>query len=103
MNKKPDTPDNKKSPLPRIAVIVIIILLIAAGMVWHHKTSPYHLLTVEPGVLYRSGVLKPNNLQKVVDKYGIRTIVGLRLLHEKEPQTDWYQQEKIFCQKNNLY
>ena len=85
-----------------IIVIVALTLLISGALVWHHKTKPYHLLTVEPGVLYRSGVLKPHNLEKVVSKYGIRTIVGLRLMQEREPQPDWYNHEKEFCEQNGL-
>jgi protein tyrosine phosphatase (PTP) superfamily phosphohydrolase (DUF442 family) len=81
---------------------VVLTLVISGGLVWHHKTKPYHLRPVEPGVLYRSGVLKPHNLKKVVDKYGIRTIVVLRLSREGDPQPDWYNQEKEFCERNGL-
>jgi protein tyrosine/serine phosphatase len=66
----------------RVIIAVLVTLALAGGvtggLVWHHKTSPKHFLTVEPGVLYRSGRLRTHNLEKVLDEYGIRTVVNLR-------------------------
>lgn len=65
----------------RIAVYVLSALtagaLLAVGLVWQHSRQPKHLLTVADGILYRSGLLRSENLEKVLDEYGIRTVVSL--------------------------
>jgi protein tyrosine/serine phosphatase len=61
------------------AVLVVALVLIVA-----HRLAPRHLSTVEPGVLYRSATLPPDQLQDVVDRYGIRTVVNLRSARENE-------------------
>jgi protein tyrosine/serine phosphatase len=96
------SPRNKTINRRTIIVFVAGILVVSGSLFWHQKTKPYHLLTVEPGVLYRSGALKPHNLKNVVDQYGIRTIVSLRHRWEEDPQPDWYNQEKEFCARNGL-
>jgi protein tyrosine phosphatase (PTP) superfamily phosphohydrolase (DUF442 family) len=61
-----------------LAVAALVLVgAVAGGLVWHHKASPNHFLTVTPGVLYRSGLLRSQNLEYVFDKYGIKTIVNL--------------------------
>lgn len=39
---------------------------------------PKNFGVVEPGVLYRSGELTPAAMRRVVDRYGIRTVIDLR-------------------------
>ncbi|MFV1959828.1 MAG: tyrosine-protein phosphatase [Planctomycetota bacterium] len=67
---------------------LLIALLIGAVLVWPHQQSPSHLQTVTPGVLYRSGFLRAKNLRKVIDEYGIRTVVDLSTAREKA-KDDW--------------
>ena len=50
---------------------------VAALLVAEHRAGPKHLLTVAPKVLYRSGLLRPQNLENVIDAFGIRTLVNL--------------------------
>ena len=62
----------------RVVFLVLLpVGLTAAGLVWHHKSGPKHMLAVKPGILYRSGFLRPHNLRKVLEKYGIKTVVNL--------------------------
>jgi protein tyrosine/serine phosphatase len=61
-----------------IAVAALVLVgAVIGGLVWHHQASPNHFLTVTPGVLYRSGLLRSQNLEYVFDKYGIKTVVNL--------------------------
>lgn len=61
-----------------LAVVALVLIgAVTGGLVWRHKTSPNHFLTVTPGVLYRSGLLRSQNLAYVFDEYGIKTIVNL--------------------------
>jgi protein tyrosine/serine phosphatase len=48
------------------------------GLVLSHRLAPKHLLTVDPGVLYRSATLPTEQLTALVDRYGIRTVVNVR-------------------------
>lgn len=47
--------------------------------------------SVEPGVCYRSGQLKPKSLAKYVKKYGIKTIINLR---GENKDCGWWREEK---------
>jgi protein tyrosine phosphatase (PTP) superfamily phosphohydrolase (DUF442 family) len=58
-----------------------------------YRLGPKHLLTVEPGRLYRSAVLPPEQLADVVERYGIRTVVNLRSELENG-KGDWYAAQK---------
>lgn len=61
-----------------VALLLALVVLVAAGLVVRHRLAPKHLLTVTPGVLYRSASLPPEQLAEVLDRYGIRTVVNLR-------------------------
>lgn len=54
---------------------------------------------VKEGVLYRSG--QPGRLGwlKILDDYGIRTVVCVR---EYNPVADWFQLENDVCQHRNI-
>jgi len=56
---------------------------------------------VQPGALYRSGVLKPHHLETVIQRYGIRTVVNLRSVKERS-DGEWYQREKAICASANV-
>lgn len=61
------------------------------------QQSLRHFAVVRPGVLYRSAQLTPLGLQRLLDEYGIRTIVTLR---EGNSQAD--QEEQAFCERRGL-
>ena len=81
-------------------IAAAVVLLVGAGLVWHHKTSPYHFNEVAEAVLYRSGTLRPHNLEKVLDEYGIRTVLNVR--SEKENGDAWHAQEARICRARNV-
>jgi protein tyrosine/serine phosphatase len=55
----------------------VVIAVVAGGAIYWHQTALYHFATVESGVLYRSGLLETHQLERVLDSYGIRTVVSL--------------------------
>jgi len=72
--------------------LALATLLIAAMLVIDHRLGPKHFEAVEPAVLYRSAVLPPDQLEEVVEDYGIRTVVNLRSTLENE-KGDWHRQQ----------
>jgi len=84
--------DARRRPLLLGALVLGAVLLVAGGLVVRHRLGPKHLLTVTPGVLYRSGQLTPAQLADVVDRHGIRTVVNLRAENEYA-RDDWYREE----------
>ena len=61
---------------------LLIIALVALGVVggtvaFHFATRIYHFEAGEEGVLYRSGLLEPAELERAIEAYGIRTVVSL--------------------------
>jgi protein tyrosine phosphatase (PTP) superfamily phosphohydrolase (DUF442 family) len=69
--------------------VAAVSLCVAAALIVDHRLGPKHLSTVEPGVLYRSATLPPEQLEGVIDDYGIRTVVNLRSVLENE-RGDWH-------------
>ena len=85
----------------RTAVLIIIALVIGGGCIWHHKTQPYHFKVVEPAVLYRSGWMKPEDMDKIINKYKIQTVVNL-CVPEESTYRENYKDEQRVCQKNRV-
>jgi len=70
------------------AALLVTSLAITLALAAAHRLAPKHLLTVTPGVLYRSATLSPEQLARVVDRYGIRTVVNVR--SELENEKPWH-------------
>ncbi len=83
-------------------IAIILIVGITLFFVARHKLGPYHFKTVKDDVLYRCGSLRPYNLEYVAKKYGIKSIVSMRLQTEGDWEVNWYENEKNFCKENNL-
>jgi len=82
---------------------IVLLATVTAGMVWYHKSRPYHFLAVTPGVLYRSGWMKPHDLDKIIKKYGIKTVVNLCLSSEGTYlQNNNYLKEQQICAGNGV-
>lgn len=65
--------------IPRRKALLLAVLAASAGglAVWLLR-GPYHFLVVEEGTLYRSGLLAPDELERVLRRHGIRTVVNLQ-------------------------
>lgn len=69
---------------------------------WHQEKYYRNLVTVQPGILYRSGQMTPQGLERIIYEYNIGTVVNLRgsdtlkLSHS----TDW---EEKLCFKSFIY
>ncbi len=80
---------------------ILLAAALSGGLVWYHHSGPYHFLTVTEGVLYRSGVLKPGELERVIEGHKIQTIVNLRTQVEMA-SGDWYALESGVCRKKGV-
>jgi protein tyrosine/serine phosphatase len=60
---------------------------------------PNHLITVKPGILYRSACPKPDELEAVIRRYGIRTVVNLCIASEKTHPSRYALEEPV-CASN---
>jgi tyrosine-protein phosphatase SIW14 len=57
---------------------------------------------VRPGVLYRSGQLTREGLERLIHDHGIRTVIALRDSYPAgKPPPDWDEEE--YCLKEELY
>lgn len=79
-------------------LIIALIGLVVAAWVWQHKARPYHFRTVEQGVLYRSGQLNPTELEGVLERYRIRTVVNLQ--PESINALPWHARQAAVCEAN---
>lgn len=83
--------------------IVIVLALIIVPIVYavHEGRQMKNFRVVREGVLYRSGQLSRQGLERVIHDYGIRTVVTLRDAHAPgQPPPD--QAEQRFCEKNDI-
>jgi len=85
-------PFRSRSALTVVGSLLAITLVVGAALVMRHRNGPKHLRTVTSGVLYRSGQLTPEQLEDVVSRYGVRTVVNLRSENERT-RGDWYARE----------
>lgn len=82
---------------------MVILVLAITGWTLHEKTEAYHFVTVTPGVLYRSGWMKPHGMNEVIKEYGIRTIVNLCLPSEEMSlKNNNYLNEREICQEHRV-
>jgi tyrosine-protein phosphatase SIW14 len=82
-----------------LAALAVIALSGSGCLIAYLLWPPYHFLTVEPGVLYRSGQLGPRALEQVCREARIRTIVDL--VGEKRDRSE-VQNEVEFSRKNGI-
>ena len=81
----------------RVVPGVGVVLLIAAVPLLyssHRQTTFRNFRVVEDGVLYRSGQLDPDTFRRVLDEYGIRTVITLRTVRDSSrPFPDEWERE----------
>lgn len=68
---------------------------------WRYSTFRIskNFAEVDPGKFYRSAQLTPDELQEVIDTYGIKTVVSLRGAPEHAP---WFQPQVDVLKKNGV-
>ncbi len=82
------------------AMVAALGLIVTVALVLHHDAQPKHLRMVAPGILIRSGLLRPQNLERVLDEYRIHTVVNLVPdLPENEHRL---REERRICQANGV-
>jgi protein tyrosine phosphatase (PTP) superfamily phosphohydrolase (DUF442 family) len=86
-------------PFPRSRrsriLLAVVALLVLGGLaaIWADRHLPYyHFRTVQAGAFYRSGQPTGPELERVIDRYGIRTVVNLRD-EAARAGSDWWEQE----------
>lgn len=82
----------KKILIPPAAIIILLI-----PVTYFYFTFMIH--PVIPGEVYRSAQLSPENLDKNIQKYHIRSIINLRGIDEEE---EWFQNEQQIAEKNKV-
>ena len=82
----------------------MLAVLVVVGLVLTVKYSRWYVLpkrfrVVEAGKFYRGGYTQPWPLTRMIEKYGIRTILSLYCLPEDDPR---YQKEQAIVKKFGL-
>jgi tyrosine-protein phosphatase SIW14 len=85
-----------------LAVLTIGFLIVGpSALVYVWDREMRNLRTVQPGVLYRSGQLSPEGLERVVHDHVIRTVITLRDAEiPGDPPPDLKEEE--FCKKMGI-
>jgi protein tyrosine/serine phosphatase len=82
-------------------LVVAVIVGVPVGYAAYRNANLRNFAVVKPGVLYRSGQLSINGLERVVHDHGIRTVVTLRDASvEGERPPDW--REELWCKEHDL-
>ena len=80
----------------RVALGTLAVLLVVAVPLLysaHRQTHLRNFRVVEDRVLYRSGQLSPDVFERVLDEYGIKTVVTLRTTRDSRPFPDDWERE----------
>jgi tyrosine-protein phosphatase SIW14 len=80
----------------------VLAMIVAAPLVYssHQSTYMRNFRVVEDGVLYRCGQLPPSAFERVLDEYGIKTVVTLRTSRTAAPPPDTW--EEGICAARNV-
>lgn len=85
---------------PQTLLALGVLLVVAAGPVAFYRHRELHernFRVVADGILYRSGQLTPEGLDRIIQERGIRTVVSLRKNHERSD--GW---EEAFCAERGV-
>ncbi len=79
----------------RYVTLLICTALVGCGLGVYDNYAPLTVFdnfhVIEDGVAYRSAQLDADSLARVIDQYGIRTVINLRGEHDDEL---WFQSER---------
>ena len=93
--------DGKGKRLARAVIVLAAMLVMSGAGIYHHKTGPEHFAVVDDGILYRSALLTPNNLERVLDRYSIKTVVDLSAEHDPKRQA-LHEEEAGICRTKGV-
>ena len=84
----------------RVVVGIVIVVLCVLGV----KEGRYFILidnfgVVEEGKIFRSGQMRPYQLDRLIRKYGLRTVINTR---EMEAPARWMESESEVCRRNGV-
>jgi protein tyrosine phosphatase (PTP) superfamily phosphohydrolase (DUF442 family) len=84
-------------------VIAILLAVAAAGLTWYLRFQTYHLLTVQDGVLYRTGNRSMREFKNSLRASHAKTVVCLVDSNElADPAKPMFAQEKNYLDSNNV-
>jgi protein tyrosine phosphatase (PTP) superfamily phosphohydrolase (DUF442 family) len=63
---------------PPSLILFAIVVVVLGVLRWHWSHMNGRFFTVVEGELFRSGALRPDRLQRKVQRYGIRAVIDLR-------------------------
>ena len=94
----------KFRPITKAIVIkTVSFIVFTAFLLWVWQSSIVRLsknfYEVDPGKFYRSAQLSPTELDEVVKKYGIKTVISLRGAPEN---SYWVPKQKEVLEKNHV-
>ncbi len=81
----------------RMAFAVVVVVAAVATTAWMTQESRRNLYvwdhwdTVKPGILYRSGQLRPEQLSEAIRRYGLKTVVNFQVPGPK------VEEERALC------
>jgi uncharacterized protein (TIGR01244 family) len=81
-----------RSARARFALVGLLLVAAGAGVAALLSPSYYHWVAVKEGVLYRSGQLEGDDLERAIREHGIRTVLNLRGIPERD-RGEWYAAE----------
>jgi len=85
-----------------VALTAAIVIGLPLGHAHHRQAHLRNFKVVRPGVLYRSGQLSLDGLDRLIDAFGIRTVVSLRDSDDgHSPPPD--AAEEAFCRKVDVH
>ena len=68
--------------------------------------APYdglqHFGVVEEGKLYRCGQPTPDELDALITKHGLQTVIALRGSRNPDDPDSWEQEERAVCDKHGV-
>lgn len=97
----PDSPDYRKRALRVLPLLAAVVLSVAVGIgikYGRHHVWPTRFAVVEDG-LYRSGLLKPGPLRRVVSDHHLKTIVTLL---GEEPDDPDQKNEQLTAEREGV-
>lgn len=79
------------------SLLVLSVIAAPIALAVHQQAQTRNFRVVRPGVLYRSGQMTKEGLNRILNDYGIKTVVNLR-----DGQTERDRTEETFCKSREI-